>query len=109
LHVVEDERNKLHFWLFALIPRGIGLASLNGTANATAAEQGKKITFEYQAQHQQDEEAANPDVHPAKVEASSSTAAFVSTVFEVVAAPTRRPTHDFSPPLTVFENRGKQA
>jgi hypothetical protein len=80
---------------FALISRRIRLAGLHRTSGSAATNQREKVTFEDQAQHQQDQKTANPDVHTAEVEASAATA-FVSAIFDVIATPSGCPTHDSS-------------
>src|SRR5882672_10265889 len=92
LCVVEHERNNLHERFFALISRRIRLTCLHRTSDSAATHQRKKVTFEDQAQDQQDQKTANPKVHTAEATAST----FVSAVFKVIATPTWCPTHDSS-------------
>ena len=103
LGIVEHERHKLHHRLFLLVAHRIGLARLNGTSHAaattTATYERQKIALEYDAQHQQDQKTANPDVPATDVETTAS-AAFVSAIFQIIAAPTRSPTHQFAPQET---------
>jgi hypothetical protein len=82
LCIVQDEGHELDQRLFLLVPSRVRLA-YRGRARArrSAYEQREKILFENQAQHQQDQCAANAQMHPSKLESSASTA-LIAAIFK---------------------------
>src|SRR5450755_1189049 len=100
LGVIEHEGDELHQRLFGLVAPCVGTTDLRGWVGTAAhACQRQKISLKYQAQHQQDKKAADPDVDSAKIETSATAAiaAVVSAVFQVVATSAGCPAHEFSP------------
>jgi hypothetical protein len=69
LGVVEHERDELHQRLLSLVARRVRLpAHLCGRVGAAAhSRQRQEIALKYQAQHQQNDETADPNVESAKI------------------------------------------
>jgi hypothetical protein len=75
---------------------------MDARACATAAaQQSKEIPFEYKAEDQQDDHAANADMHAAKAEPAAS-AAVVAPIFNVSAGAAWCPTHVLPPPFVIW-------
>jgi hypothetical protein len=97
LRIIQDKRDELNQRFLRCVSGGIGLADCcwSGTAS-TSSEQGEKILLEDEAKYQQDERAADADVHPAELE-SSATSGVVAAIFDVFTLTTWCPAHGFSP------------
>src|ERR1700693_5425262 len=79
LRVVQNERHKLHQRLFRLIAWGraarpirIAYRGRSRADGPAAAKKCEKIRFKYKAEDQQDDRAANADVHPAKLKSAAT-------------------------------------
>jgi hypothetical protein len=95
LRVVEDEGNEFDERSLGGITSWIWLPDRCGSGVcATAAEQGEKIGFEYEAENQEDDRAADADVQATELE-SAAPAAFIATVFDILALATGGPSHEF--------------
>src|SRR5262249_16817214 len=95
LRVIQHKRHKLNKRLFARLALRVGLTHRRSCSNSLPSEQREEVSFEDETEHQQNQEAANPNVHSTYTTAAP---AFISTVFQVIASATRRPTH--TAPLT---------
>src|SRR5438270_9399951 len=91
LRVIQHKGYELYSGLFLGVTGTVGL--VDGRACATAAtQQCEEISFEDKTENQQDEHAADTDVHPAKTEPAAS-AAIVAAIFNVSAGAAWCPTH----------------
>src|SRR5271165_462188 len=100
LGVVQDEGNKLDLGFFGFVAGGIGLADGGRSwSRRTAPEQGEKVLVEDETQDQQDDGAADTDVHATKLKtaATVSAARFVAAVFNVLTLAARGPFHVVAP------------
>mgnify|MGYP003693596005 CR=1 FL=1 len=91
LRVIEHERHQTE----PAAPRKVRLAvdpagSRSVTVgNSLPSDQREEVSLENQAEHEQNQKAADSDVHPAKAAAL----AFVSTIFQIYRFSSRCPTH----------------
>src|ERR1043166_8422661 len=92
LCVVQHERNKLHQRLFLLVAPSVRLAHCRRSRSSAGSQQRKKVLFKDDAQHQQDQRAANSQVHSAELK-TPATATLVTAIFNVLAASARCPFH----------------
>src|ERR1700731_2215406 len=95
LSIIQHKRDKFHGWLFLGVAGAVGLGNSGACATA-AAQQREEIPFEDKAENQQDDHAADADMHPAKTEPAAS-AAIVPAIFNVPAGAAWCPTHDILP------------
>jgi hypothetical protein len=109
LHIVEHEGDKLHERFFLLVLSGIRLADAGlGIRDAATAEQGEEVCFEHEAENQEDDGPANPDVNAAKIEAATTAATGIAIVFNIGALAAGRPSHRvFSSTDPSTQQRGK--
>jgi hypothetical protein len=102
LRVIKYKRDELNQRFFGSVARRVGLADGRRPRAASTAKQREEILPEDEAQHQQDERAANSEVHPAELKPSASTAGIVTAIFDVLAFSTGCPAH------VVLLDAGKQ-
>src|SRR4029077_11491657 len=95
LSVVQDKGNKLNQRSFGGIARRVRTIRGHGGAIAgrAASEQREEILLEDQAEHEQNQRAANSDVHAAELKSAATAARFVAAIFDVLAITTGCPAH----------------
>src|ERR1700730_6412966 len=111
LRVVQHEGNKLHQGFFRLIAcRGsarrvrIAYPGRSGRSRSTAAiEKREEVCLEDEAEDEQDDGAADADVHAAKLKPAATASGFVATIFNVRTIAAGSPLHGSSP-STGLEN-----
>jgi hypothetical protein len=77
LRVVQDERHELNKRFFACITLRIGLTHSRSCCDSLPSKQREKISFEHEAEDQQDQESAYADVHSTETTTATT---FVSTI-----------------------------
>src|SRR5580765_912545 len=95
LGVIQNERYKLHQWLFLLVASRIRLAHCRRTRRRIpASQQRKKILFEDHTQHQENQYSANSHVHAAKLKSpTTSGSALIAAISKILARSTGCPFH----------------
>jgi hypothetical protein len=98
LYVIENERNQLHFGPFAFAASGVGLAvsdclRLRRIRTATGQHL-EKILMEDEAEHADDDRAADAQMYASEPAAAESAATILSSIFDVAAGASGRPSHE---------------
>src|SRR5262249_17896002 len=93
LCVIQNERNELNQRSFRLRSSGIRLARHVWCSRPAATNQCEEVLFEDQAQNEQHDCAAEPDVHSAELKSASARTVVVPAIFNVLAFSTGRPFH----------------
>ena len=96
LVVVENERDELDERALGVIASRIWLTDGGRRTSAAATEKSEKVLLKDQTEDQQNQRAADADVHAAELE-SAATATLVATILDVLAITTGRPSHGCSP------------
>src|SRR5437867_297495 len=104
LRIVEHKRHKLHQRFLRGVSRMIGFSDGDRApqrGGISSAEQSEEVGLEDKTENQEQDGAANADVHAAKLKPASA-AGFIAAVLYVLAFATGCPSHGFPP-----SSRGK--
>src|SRR6185437_5828905 len=98
LHIVENERDKLHLASFFLVKLGVARAVVRSyRSRSGAAEDLEQVLVEYQTEHTENDGPSDTDMHTAeaasaKTEAASASAV-IAPVFDIGTCSARSPFH----------------
>jgi len=101
LGVIEDEGDELFKGLLTLVFRPVGPrnAGAGPRGDSAAAEHGKEVAFEQQAQNEQEDNSADADMHAAEGQSettASSAVVLVPPIFNVLTVAAWCPAHGCS-------------